>query len=552
MDTRGLKSLSRRQMLRLMALGAGVAATGAVLDACGARPTAPTLPPTSSAATQPTVPDNAVKSIIRPPVVAQPCTPGNCPFQGQIVTVIVTGGGKDGPISGPLYEVREEFEQATGATLNVVDVAFEELFPKLITDLTAETGQYAAAIAAAWWLGDLVDGDLILSYDQWYDDPRFPKWDINNVLPAPRALLEYGGKKYMMPYDHDGQVLYYRRDLLSDPKHRQAFKEKYSYDLPMPPQIWGQFRDVAEYFNGKDLNGDGRPDSGLTLHLKVGGQAMFHFMAFAAPFIISPQNAKLFWFDSQGMKPLLDSPGHVKALQMLVDLLAFAPAAVTAWGLGESWDCFLRGEAALTCTWGDLGAKAQEPGSQVKGKVGAAPIPGTTEYYDLTTGQWIKIDKPNMVGNTVGGSWAGVISKFAKAPEATYYLLALLATTEKSLVYGIRGWDSLDPGRYSEILAPDGTAKIQDFIQAGWDEQDARSYSKAYFDSFSLPEQFPYLRIPGTFEYWSALDVHLSEAAIGQLSPEEALRATVTDFESITDRLGREQQLESYRASLGL
>lgn len=484
-----------------------------------------------------------------PPVVATPCG-SDCPFAGQTVTVIVNTAGEKGPISGPFYEVRDEFEAATGAKLEIVEVPFAEHFPKLLTDMTTGTGEYDTSIAGAWWLGDLVAGDFIQPYDQWYDDPRFPKWDINDVLPGPRALLEYGGKKYMVANDQDGQVMYYRRDLLADPEHQKAFKEKYGYDLGVP-KTWQEFRDVAEYFNGKDLNGDGSPDSGLTMHLKVGGQGMFHFMSFSAPFVIGPDNPNLYWFDPKDMKPLMDSPGHVKAMETLIDLLQFGPEAMMGWSLGESWDYFLRGQAALTFTWGDLGALAQQEGSNVQGKIGSAQMPGTMEYYNIAKGEWVKTDKPNIVGNTTGGSWAGVISKFSKAPEATYYLLALMSTKEKSIIYAARGWDGVDPGRTFHFLPPNGTAKIEDYVAAGWNEDDVKDYTNAYYDNFNNPQQFPYLRIPGTFEYWTALDIHLSEAATGQSTPEEALKATTADFEQITDRLGRDQQLEVYKASLG-
>ncbi|MCB0135150.1 MAG: ABC transporter substrate-binding protein, partial [Caldilineaceae bacterium] len=89
-------------------------------------------------------------------------------------------------------------------------------------------------------------------------------------------------------------------------------------------------------------------------------------------------------------------------------------------------------------------ALAQEEGSQVRGLTGAAPMPGTTEYYDVNAGEWKQVDGVNRVGNTTGGSWAGVISKYSDAPEATYYLLALMATKEKSSIYAARGWDGAD------------------------------------------------------------------------------------------------------------
>src|SRR3712207_536555 len=84
------------------------------------------------------------------PKVAEPC--GNdCPYEGDTVTVTVNTAGKEGPISGPLYEVRNEFEAATGAELEIVELPFAEHFPKLMNDLTSQTGEYDASIAGAWW-----------------------------------------------------------------------------------------------------------------------------------------------------------------------------------------------------------------------------------------------------------------------------------------------------------------------------------------------------------------------------------------------------------------
>ena len=482
-----------------------------------------------------------------PPRVAQPCRPGRCPFAGQTVTVLMVKE-KNG---GALGELKEEFEAATGARLNLVQLEHQDLFPNFMSDLTNGVGKYDAAYAGAWWLGELVSGGYLLSYDKYYGDPRFPRWNIDDVLPGPRRLLSYAGRKYMVANDHDGQVMYYRRDLLEAPLHRAAFQAKYGYPLDVPA-TWAQFRDVAEYFDGKDLNGDGVPGHGLTMHLKVGAQGMFHFMSFSAPFVIGPDNPDLYWFDPRTMKPLIESPGHLRALKALVDLVKFGPRDMLNWDLGRSWDYFLAGRAALTFTWGDLGALAQDEGSRVKGKIGCAPIPGTNEYYSIASKRWVRTTRPNVVGNTTGGSWAGVISKYSKAPEATYYLFALMATKEKSRIYAVRGWDGIDPGRVFHFLPPDGTGDLQTYLHAGWSEADVRPYLHAYFENFSNPLQFPYLRIPGTFGYWQSLDVHLAEAVAGQSSPEAALRATAVDFEEITIRLKRETQLRSYRTSLGL
>ena len=183
-------------------------------------------------------PESTTVTVVQPsdlvvPRVLPPCAPGKCPFPNQKVTVIATKSA----ISLALLEVEEEFEAATGAELEIVRAPGVEHFPTIISDMTNRVGKYDASIAGGWWLGDMVAGGHLLPYDKFYDDPRFPKWSVDDVLPGPRSLLSYGGKKYMVAYDHDGQVMYYRRDLLDDARHQAAFRQKYGRALAVT-QTW--------------------------------------------------------------------------------------------------------------------------------------------------------------------------------------------------------------------------------------------------------------------------------------------------------------------------
>ncbi|GEM_PF-5983556 len=78
---------------------------------------------------KPKLPGSATTAVKRgnllPPRVAAPCKPGHCPFAGQTVTVLSV----DSPaIGGPVLELKDEFEAATGATLVPVQVPHEEVF----------------------------------------------------------------------------------------------------------------------------------------------------------------------------------------------------------------------------------------------------------------------------------------------------------------------------------------------------------------------------------------------------------------------------------------
>ena len=486
-----------------------------------------------------------------PPVVAPPCEGDGCPWVGKSIIVQVI----DAPLKIPLDEVRGEFEAATGATLTVVADPLESAFTTLMDDATSGANAYDGSMIAMQWLGELVEGRLVVPVDAYYGDTsgKYPAYDLDTEPESLKRLRSYGGQQYIVPLDCDGQVLYYRRDLLTDPEHAAAFADEYGYALPVPPQTWEQLRDIAAYFNGKDNGIDGNPVSGISLHLKVGGQGMYHYASLSAPYVIGPNNTNLWWFDPDTMDPLVTSQGHVRAANLLKELFGLGPEAMAGWALGEAWDYFLKGNAVFTYSWGDVAPLAIAQQQPTVGRLGASQLPGTMAYVNPKTGEELTVESPNIVGNTTGDSWSGVVMAGSENPDLVYSFLALMATEPKQRFYAARGADGVDPGRSSQIPEPYGTGNIDDFVAQGWDATDAAEYGKAYVDTFNNPLQLPYLRIPGAERYWSALDVRLSQFWTEQVATaEEAFANVATDWNEVTDSLDRDVQLTSYRTSLGI
>ncbi|HHV93479.1 MAG TPA: extracellular solute-binding protein [Firmicutes bacterium] len=484
-------------------------------------------------------------------------------WQGKKFTIAVLASGPRGSISGPYYFWRPYFEQLTGATYEIAEIPFGEFQAKIFTDLATGQGMYDAITGPMFFMGDYIANDWIIPIDKYFDDPRMPKWDRDSIAEPIRNLLQFGDNWYAFNNDHDGMVIYYRRDLFTDPKWQAAFKEEYGYDFPLPPRTWQELLDVAKFFNGKDWNGDGKADYGITMHLKVGEQGFFNYLALAASFVVNPAPGddptkvtryhNVFWFDPETMEPLINSPGHVRALELMIELVNAGPRAMLGWGLAEAWDVFLRGDAAMCFTFGDVGTLSQDPRqSAIRGLQGVVAIPGSTEVYDLETKQWKKLDQPNFVANESGASWSPVISKYSKNPDLVAYLCSLLATPEINHWNVAWGWTGVDPGTTYDFLPPFGTASIDDYVQTGYDPQDVTEFLNAYLEMwFDYPLSLPYLRIPGTADYIESLDIHLSEALSGQVSAQEALNRTAQDWERITNRLGRQSQLELYREAIG-
>ncbi|MBA3413865.1 MAG: hypothetical protein H0U10_01385, partial [Chloroflexia bacterium] len=76
------------------------------------------------------------------PLVATPCAGDACGWSGVELTVQCI----DDSVKIPWENVREEFEAATGATLNLVLDPIGEAFPKLLNDAATGSNQFDAAM----------------------------------------------------------------------------------------------------------------------------------------------------------------------------------------------------------------------------------------------------------------------------------------------------------------------------------------------------------------------------------------------------------------------
>lgn len=485
--------------------------------------------------------------------------PDEQPFPGAEISVTVNAAGVKGGIAGPLHAFRPIWEELTGGTLNIVELPFGEHYTRMMLDVRNGTGDYDAFMVGAFWYGDIAPQGYAFPIDEFMASGEFPEWSYDVAPDGLKALHHWGDTPYGVLNDSDGQVLYYRKSALEDPEHQEAFAAEYGYDMPVPPTTWQQVLDISKYFNGKNWDdNDAEPDSGMVLHLKVGEQGHYHFQSLSAAFAITPgdevtQYENVYWFDPTDMTPLINSPGHVAALEFLLELHQTGPSAQVGWSLGEAWDYFLRGKSVFAYSWGDVGALCQdETRSNIRGDCSAAMLPASTTYYDHRAGEFVETDDPKPVGNTTGGSWHGVVSAFSDEPEAAYSLLALMALEPVSVWNAQHGWTGVDPGLSHHFLEEQGgTATVENYVAAGWHEDDVMAYTQAYRDTFFADTMLTYLRIPGTFEYWDILDKNLSATMAGELTPQQALDDTAAAWEQVTDRLGRDAQIQNYQEAIG-
>jgi multiple sugar transport system substrate-binding protein len=99
-------------------------------------------------------------------------------------------------------------------------------------------------------------------------------------------------------------------------------------------------------------------------------------------------------------------------------------------------------------------------------------------------------------------------------------------------------------------MEPDFKAEV--WTEIGWDPLVAKEYVDTLAEmEASTNRVFP-LRVPGTFEFNSALATGAAKALAGQLSPQAALDEVATEWKAILERVGVDNVRDAYAIGVGM
>ncbi|HEY3345640.1 MAG TPA: extracellular solute-binding protein, partial [Anaerolineaceae bacterium] len=213
-----------------------IAAT--LLSACApaATPTAApaTQPPAQPA--QPTQANQAQPAPTQPP--AEPTAAPAKPQGAQVVRILAVSG----PETDALIAGAADFEKATGITASIEQVARPLWGERKVRELLQDSGIYDVVFVGG---GD----DLLWVKTKGHILP------LDNYLTADEKqkvqhtdFFTQDGKLVGAPQYYNFPMLFYRKDMLEDPKEQAAFKAKYGRDLTVP-KTYDDLLQVAEFFN---------------------------------------------------------------------------------------------------------------------------------------------------------------------------------------------------------------------------------------------------------------------------------------------------------------
>jgi len=441
---------------------------------------------------------------------------------------------------------KKVWEEEYGGKIEIVTFPFGELYQKIMTTFTMGQAQFDVLIFPSGWMGDFAGGGYLEPLDKYLTEDE--EFNMSEVMPIFRdRIIKWAGKTYSLPYDGDLHNIVVRTDLINNPEYKEQFREEYGYELGVP-ETWEEYRDIAEFADGWDWDGDGEDEHGAAEAMQKGTQSYWMFLSRAAPYMAMPGQPG-FMFDPETMEPLVNKPGFVKALEAYKEIQNYGLPGALNVNVSDVRDAFAAGEAALAIDWGDTAINAATlEGSEVQGKYQAAMTPGTKKVWNRKTGEWYEFEKFPSVNHApflAFGGWTAGITKHSSKKEAAYSYISLLCGPEHSLKAVTTAQSGRQPYRQSHF------ASVDEWTKFGFTDPD-KEYLNAVQRSLSYPNSRPDLRIPGLQRYYDALDAQITRALTGELSPQKALDNVAERWEQITDDLGRERQLKLYRQSLGL
>ena len=447
---------------------------------------------------------------------------------GNAPEVLVVGmypgaiGNFTEPFPAGAKSVQQVWEEETGIKIKFVPMDAGQTYAKNTQAAARKDGAQNLVVLGMSENGDLANAGLLLDLSDMVEKYQ-PDWNDAEMGYAggettTKMLNYYDGKPYAIGIDGDYQMWITRSDLIEDPKEQKDFKAKYDYDL-IYPETWDQQRDIAEFFH--------RPDQGLlgSTDLRSPGWGWINFIT---RYVSTANPAQFYWDDK--MNPLINSPEGLKALNHLIDTTKFGSKDALTWIWEQQYGNWGQRGAAMSSSFSNL-TKFMKPGSPLDPKDSGSVTHGTNQPGWMVGDQLVR--HSSLYFNAAVGVNAFSPSKYH---EVSYLFGQWISSGQ------IYTWITANPGGYEDIVKQ--FSLTNSLVETSYTKNTTEAMGQI------IPGSCPSISsLRGAPEYIQALDVNLQKALSGQSSAEDTLAAVESEWNAITDKIGREDQARVWVAS---
>ena len=181
------------------------------------------------------------------------------------------------------------------------------------------------------------------------------------------------------------------------------------------------------------------------------------------------------------MKPRINNPGWVHAVQNFVDVVPYGPPGRINFDIGAMRAAFVSGDAALVYEWGDIASEEFKPNmSVVNGLVGCQMLPGAEEVWNSKTNAWDAIPNHRAPMLNFGG-WTHGVTATTQVADAAFDFAAFMGSVAMAKRLAVGPDSGINPGRYSQL------GDVSGWVNYGLKESDTVPYLNAIKDTYTHP-----------------------------------------------------------------
>ena len=455
----------------------------------------------------------------------------------QKLTMLLTDGaigqitkpfpvGKVGPL-GPFPDgapsAKEVWERETGIEIDIIGAPAEDIFKKVMQDVTTSGGAFDIYTGPWNSTGDLVSSNGAVNCDD-YVSRYQPDWaDPERGTPSPemeKLLYTYNGSYYTFSLDGDYQTWFYLKGIYEREDVKEAFRKEVGYELDVP-NTWNEVDAISKFFTGKDF-GNGPMYGNGNLMSPFWGLATFYARFASMDF------PNFYFFDEDG-NPNLNTELGIQAAEEHVRSFEWSPpdALTFTWAEAYStmWNLQIPQTAIYTnlVKFGDGYNTDGSPKSKATGMI-SAHLPVGRKFGN-------QLNRRSVLYYHIS-AW---ISSQSKYPEAAYLFMQWLSSTRTYT------WMAGNPGGYFD---PMQRANFNEpLVEATY-----HKYSMEMIPE-TIARSVPSINFGGQTALDNALDEELQAAITGQKSAKDAMESAQRKWERIIRKQKRNGIVDAIKAS---
>jgi ABC-type glycerol-3-phosphate transport system substrate-binding protein len=263
-------------------------------------------------------------------------------FEGETLTLVL----KEGYEIEAIQNYKEDFEKATGTTVEIEVYDEPTARQKFILDSTSKTGAYDITSVSFWHLPEYERAGYLEPLDQWVSKARDPWLDPEAIPETAKDVMSVDGQLYALPHTIIGGMLFYRDDLF----------QQHGIN---PPQTSAEVLSAAKELKGAEPSISPFTGRGAPTFASLGTWLGWTWGYGAALY-------------DDNMCPQATDPKFVQGISDLMTLMQdYGPEDAASLTFTQAGEKFSGGNAAMMFDTTGFGGIFEDPElSQVAGKVG--------------------------------------------------------------------------------------------------------------------------------------------------------------------------------------